>query len=61
MTDLFDRYQRAKRRSMELLRSGSGESAHTTWMNDCVPTMMNDYGKGQQEAIAACLLFGVQI
>jgi hypothetical protein len=52
--DLWNQFQRAKRTSQELLARGSGESEHTTWMNECVPQLM-DYGKSQLESIAACL------
>ena len=47
------RIARAKARRL-LAKSGGGESAHTSWMNDCVPSLM-DGGKDQPTAIAACL------
>ena len=51
------RFRIAKARSRRLLaklsRSG-GASAHTEWMDECVPEMM-DIGKDQTVAIAACL------
>ena len=44
-----------RRRLIDKIRGGgSGESAHTTFMNECVPEQM-DYGKDQLVAIAACL------
>ena len=52
MTDdnLWNRYQIAKRRSLELLQ----RDAHSDFMDECVPRLM-DMGKDQLVAVAACL------
>ena len=44
------RFRVAKTQSLRLLKG----SAHTDWMNECVPDLMS-YGKDQDVAIAACL------
>ena len=41
-------------KAKKLERAGGGASAHTDWMNECVPAQM-DNGKDQLVAVAACL------
>jgi hypothetical protein len=48
---LQQRFRIARARSRRLL---ARTSAHTDWMNECVPNMMS-YGKDQITAVAACL------
>ena len=49
-----ERWQIARAEAQALLERAGETSAHTDWMDECVPLLMS-YGKDQVVAIAACL------